>query len=68
MGDSRPVPPLLDWEAFLAALRAVSEAGVPHMVVGSVAASFHGLGRSTHDVDVLIAVSQEDVTRLVHVL
>lgn len=58
----------LDWEAFCAALKAVADANVPHMVVGSVAASFHGLGRSTHDVDLVVAVSSDDVSKLVSTL
>lgn len=68
MADNKPGPKSLDWEAFCAALRAVTEARVPHMVVGSVAASFYGLGRSTHDVDLVVAVSISDVPQLVKVL
>jgi hypothetical protein len=29
-------------------------AGIPHMVAGSFASAFHGVARTTHDVDVVI--------------
>jgi hypothetical protein len=44
----------------LAALHAaLRRANVPHMVAGSVAASAHGLARSTQDIDVVIEAWRE---------
>lgn len=40
---------------FLARLVALLEAaGIPHMVAGSFASTFHGVARATQDVDVVI--------------
>ena len=41
--------------AFLARLAAkLSDAGIPHMVVGSFASSYHGVPRSSQDLDLVI--------------
>jgi len=38
------------------------------MVVGSVAASYHGITRATHDVDLVVALDSSDVPALVRAL
>ena len=43
-------------------------AGIPFMVVGSVAASFHGEPRTTVDIDMVIDPSRESLTRFVEAL
>ena len=41
-------------EALLEVTRALESLGILHMVAGSVASSYHGRPRSTHDVDIVI--------------
>lgn len=38
-------------DAVVAMLRALDAAGIPNMVVGSLASNFHGIPRSTQDAD-----------------
>jgi hypothetical protein len=42
--------------------------GVPYMVGGSLASSLHGIPRATQDVDLVLAIQQEDVAGLVAAL
>jgi len=42
----------------------LSQAEVPHMVTGSLAAAFHGEPRSTQDVDVVVEVLAEQLNSL----
>jgi hypothetical protein len=44
---------------------ALDAAGIPHMLVGSVASSFHGEPRTTQDIDLVIDPSAEQIDRLV---
>jgi len=39
----------------------LSQAGIPYMVAGSMASSFHGRPRSTHDTDVVIDPTEEQL-------
>ncbi|MEN6575816.1 MAG: hypothetical protein ABFD90_05680 [Phycisphaerales bacterium] len=39
----------------------LSRAGIPYMVAGSMASSFHGRPRSTHDADVVIDPTEEQL-------
>src|SRR5687768_14606058 len=39
-------------------------AGIEYMVTGSIASSFYGDPRSTHDVDIVTAIRPEDVPAL----
>jgi hypothetical protein len=49
---------------FLARLTGKLErAGIPHMVVGSFASSFHGIPRSSQDLDLVIDPDQESLQR-----
>jgi hypothetical protein len=43
----------------------IESAEIPYMVVGSVAAAAHGNPRSTHDVDIVIAPSTQQLTIVV---
>lgn len=45
-------------------LSALNASGVEYMIVGSVAASFHGLSRVTHDIDIVISISPDAVSPL----
>lgn len=51
-------------EAIRVTLMALEAAGLPYMIVGSVAASFHGFSRATHDLDVVISLTPEGVEGL----
>ncbi|MFH1609633.1 MAG: DUF6036 family nucleotidyltransferase [Candidatus Bipolaricaulota bacterium] len=44
------------------ALTRLNTAGIPYMVVGSLASSFHGVPRTTQDADVVIVPSSEALT------
>ena len=51
---------------FLSRIIAKLEAsGVPYMLTGSVASSYHGVPRTTHDVDIVIDPSPADLRELV---
>lgn len=41
----------------------LSEAGIPYMLVGSVAASYHGHPRSTFDIDIVVDADEETMCR-----
>lgn len=47
-----------------AVVKALTVAGVPYMVTGSFASTFHGAPRSTQDVDVVIAPTRETLDGL----
>lgn len=55
-------------QALLEVLRILERLGIPHMVTGSVASSFHGRPRSTHDADVVVDPSREQLDALVQIL
>ncbi|MEZ4265731.1 MAG: hypothetical protein R3F39_05080 [Myxococcota bacterium] len=51
--------------AFLARLTAALDgAGVPYMVAGSFASTFHGTPRTTQDVDVVVVLNRQSLTQL----
>lgn len=39
--------------------------GIPYLVGGSLASSFHGIPRSTQDADVVVRIGEEDVSALI---
>ena len=50
---------------FLARLtQALESAGVPYMICGSVASFFHGVPRTTQDVDLVVQLTGFDVPKL----
>jgi hypothetical protein len=52
-------------QAFLVRIRAALEkAGVPYMLTGSFASSIHGTPRATHDVDLVIAPTHQQLLAL----
>jgi hypothetical protein len=51
-------------EAVVAVLAALDAAGIPHMLVGSVASNFHGIPRSTRDADVVVQLPPDGLLRL----
>jgi len=52
-------------EALVRVVRALEIEAIPYMVTGSVASSYHGRPRSTHDADIVIDPAAEQLTRLV---
>ncbi|MBI5307396.1 MAG: hypothetical protein HZB37_03430 [Planctomycetes bacterium] len=46
-------------------VQALKDAGIQYMITGSVASSLQGEPRSTHDVDVIIAIQKSAVKKLV---
>lgn len=57
-----------DEEALLEVIRALEGQEIPHMVTGSVASSYHGRPRSTHDADIVIDPSRDQLDGLLRVL
>ena len=57
-----------DQEALLEVVRGLEHLGIPYMVTGSFASSFHGRPRSTQDADVIIDPSGEQLATLVDAL
>jgi hypothetical protein len=55
-------------EALVEVIRALEGQRIPHMVTGSVASSYHGRPRSTHDADIVIDPSREQLDALVRIL
>lgn len=55
-------------KAIHTALDALHTAELQFMLVGSIAASYHGFSRATHDLDVVIALDAGDVTKLADAL
>lgn len=51
--------------ALLAVTGTLDDLGVPYMVTGSVAASYHGRPRATHDTDIVIDPSPQQLDTLV---
>jgi len=55
-------------EAVVAVLDALATAGIPYMVVGSLASNVHGIPRSTQDANVVVAPSPGSLERLARAL
>ncbi|OFW26263.1 MAG: hypothetical protein A3H97_23360 [Acidobacteria bacterium RIFCSPLOWO2_02_FULL_65_29] len=51
-------------EAVVAVLDALDAAGMPYMIVGSLASNFHGIPRSTRDADFVVEVQPGGLDRL----
>ena len=67
-GQRLPGPVSPEQEALFEVIRALESQGIPHMVTGSVASSYHGRPRSTHDADIVIDPSRDQLDALVRVL
>jgi Mg-chelatase subunit ChlI len=52
-------------EAVVGLVRLLERLGIPHMVTGSVASSYHGRPRLTHDADVVVDPTAEQLEELV---
>jgi hypothetical protein len=49
-------------------IRALEGAGIPYMLTGSFASSYHGVPRATQDIDIVIAPTAEQVRALIRLL
>jgi hypothetical protein len=45
-------------------VRALDDAGIPYMLTGSFAASYHGHPRATQDIDIVVAPTPDQLVRL----
>ncbi len=52
-------------EFFATVVKTLNRLNIPYMLTGSVASSFYGEPRSTHDIDFVVVVSSSDVKRLI---
>lgn len=69
MARSRRGRPLIDLgRTFSTVLRAIEEAGIDYVVVGSSAAAAWGVVRMTRDVDVVLLIPSGDTDRLIDLL
>jgi len=55
-------------DIFRRILEALGGAGVPYMLTGSLAASYHGVPRATQDIDIVIAPTAIQIRQLVRLL
>jgi hypothetical protein len=55
-------------EIFRRIVRALDSAGIPYMLTGSFASSFHGTPRATQDIDLVIAPMASQLRHLVRLL
>jgi hypothetical protein len=55
-------------EAVVAVIGALEAAGVPYMIVGSLASNFHGIPRSTRDADFVVEFESGSLQRLADAL
>ncbi len=63
-GNSQEAKVMNDQSDFLKRLvEKLSEAGIAYMLVGSVAASYHGQPRSTFDIDLVVDADEETLCR-----
>ena len=43
------------------------EMGIPYAIGGSIASSFHGMPRFTHDIDIIITINKKDIDQIVQI-
>jgi len=54
----------VDQDIFARITQALDGAGVPYMLTGSFASSFHGAPRATHDIDIVVELGGASLKRL----
>ena len=59
---------MTEQDVFRRILGAIEAAGIPYMLTGSFASSYHGMPRATQDIDVVIAPERPQLKRLHEVL
>ena len=56
---------MLQQELLRTVIQALERIGIEYMLTGSVASSLQGEPRSTHDIDIVVAIQPDDVTKLI---
>lgn len=51
-------------DALVFFLKTINSLHIPYMITGAFAVSFYGIPRATHDVDVVVEISGEDVNKI----
>jgi hypothetical protein len=51
-------------ELGLTVVERLDATGVPYMLTGALAVNYHGMPRATHDVDVVVQISDANVDRI----
>ena len=46
-------------------VKVLEEAGIDYMITGSIASSFYGEPRSTHDIDVVVVIEKSKAKQLI---
>jgi len=54
-------------EVLKAVTRRLSDAGIPYMVTGSIAANFYAVPRMTRDIDIVVELSEREVERVIEI-
>src|SRR4051812_46076507 len=55
---------MLEADLFLLFVRPLNNANIPYIIGGSIAAIFYGEPRLTHDVDIVVVLTNKDIKRL----
>ncbi len=55
---------MLEADLFLLFVRPLNGANIPYIIGGSIAAIFYGEQRLTHDVDIVVVLTKNDIRRL----
>lgn len=55
-------------DVFRRIVATLNEAGIPHMLTGSFASSWHGVARATQDIDLVIAPDEDQLCNLIALL
>ena len=55
-------------DIFARITRTLDEAGMPYMLTGSFASSYHGAPRATHDIDIVVEANGNSLKRLIDLL
>ena len=43
----------------------IEKLGIPYFITGSIASSYYGIPRYTHDVDVVVTISEKDISAII---
>ena len=46
-------------------IKKLESSSIPYMLTGSIVSSLQGVPRSTHDIDVIISISEKDIEKII---
>ena len=46
-------------------IKKLESSSIPYMLTGSIVSSLQGIPRSTHDIDVMISISEKDIEKII---